>query len=158
MKKSTEPTTILTIHAENGKGVLARILVTLDRPNYYVVALNMSKTDIVGQVVITIEADIPQADCANLVLRLEKIIEVECAKATPVSSLKLLKAGIFKINSEKATPKFWQMVQKYGATVTFEEQHIEVQKTANADDLLDLYNLLDEEYLTAYQETILTSC
>jgi len=158
MRKSTQPTTILVIEAENAKGVLARILVTLDRPNYYVAALNMSKTDVNNQVIITIEAVIPEPESANLVLRLEKIIEVERATARSISSHHLLKAGVFKIDAGKATAKFWQTVQKYGATVTFAEDYLLVQKTGCDNDLQELYNHLDQEYLNTYQETILAGC
>lgn len=156
MKKPTQPITVLTIHAENAKGVLARILGTLDQPNYYVTALTMAKTDTIGQVLITVEVDIPESNIKNLLLRMGKIIEVESAWAQPKAAVaNLLKTGVFEIDPNKADSQFWQLIQKYGATVTFLGERLLVQKTARAGDLLELYNQLDHAYLKTYSEMIL---
>jgi len=157
MKKQTQPNTILIIRAENAKGILTRVLGILDRPNFYVASMTMSKTDIMEQVVIILEAVIPESAINNLLFRLEKIIEVESAMAQLTANIDLLKAGVFEIDVDKADPGFWQVIQKYGATVIFNGQRLLVEKTAQANDLLDLYNLLDQGYLKTYQETLLTT-
>lgn len=154
MKKPSQTTTILTIHAENAKGVLARVLGILDRPNYYVAALTMAKTDINGQVVITLEAAIPEPVVRNLLLRLEKIIEVASASSRLIANEERVKAAVFEIDAEAVDSRFWRLIQKYGADVTFSGGRLVVQKTAQASDLLELYNQLDKAYLITYSETI----
>ena len=153
MKKSIHPTTVITVQAENDKGVLARILGTLDRPNYYVSALTMAKTDIFGQVVITMEIHAPLQEINNLLLRLEKIIEVEAATAHDMAVSRLIKSGVFEVSMEETGPDFWRLIQKFGATVTFQGNTVLVQKTAQAADLQEFYNQLDQVYLQSYNES-----
>lgn len=156
MKKTTSNSVLFSILTENQKGVLARILAIIDRPNYHLETMTMGKTDVNGQVLITLEALIPAAEQSNIACRIEKIIEVEKIECRSLDHTQVLRSGLFQVNLAAADHDFWRLIQKSGATVTGASAgKLLLQKTAQAEDLRELYNILDREYLESYSETTL---
>jgi acetolactate synthase small subunit len=142
---------IIAIYADDKKGLLGQILDILNRRNYTVSSLNVSRTDLREIVLITMEVKLPLNELQNLLRKIEKIIEVHHAIAWLPGELELNKVGFYRVSMRLMGDELWLLLQKYGAVVSkiFEDSLV-IQKTGTDNDLNELYNLLDGEYLLSF--------
>lgn len=142
---------IIAIYADDKKGLLAQILNMFNRRNYGISSLNVSRTDISELVLITMEAKIPLNELQNLLLKIEKVIEVYKAMAWLPGEIELNKVGFYRVSIELLNDELWLLLQKYGASVTkiFDDSLV-IQKTGTDKDLSEFYNRLDGQYLLSF--------
>jgi len=142
---------IIAVYADDKKGLLAQLLNMLNRRNYTISSLNVSRTDIREIVLITIEVKLPLNVLQVLLRKIETIIEVYQAIAYMPDELVLNKVGFYRVTKQVMDDNFWLLLQKYGATVSKIFEHsLVIQKTGTDNDLNEFYNRLDGEHLLSF--------
>jgi len=147
---------VITVYADDKKGLVAQLLMLFNRRDYPIASLNVAHTDINEVVLITLEVAIPATELEPMLHRIEKIIEVYKAKAYPTAEMPLSKIGIYRVARERLEPSFWRVLQKHGATLSgMGESSFLVQKTGTDHDLAELYESLEGPYLLAFCKSTL---
>ncbi|WPV01644.1 acetolactate synthase small subunit [Mucilaginibacter sp. cycad4] len=150
MKKTT-PTKVITVYAEDKKGLLGQILMFLNRKDYPVHQVSAARTDIAHMVLITLEVSIPDDRLPLTIAKLENIIEVYHVSGFTGFEAELWQAGYFHFAKDFANSRFFALMQKHGATIAgVTTEGFVIQKTGTATDLEVFYNLLDGPGLISY--------
>jgi len=141
---------IIAVYADDKKGLLGQILNMLNRRNYTISSLNVSRTDIRELVLITMEIELPLNKLSAILRKIEGIIEVYQAVAY-TDDLALNKVGFYRVTKQMMDDNFWLLLQKYGATVSKIFEHsLVIQKIGTDTDLNEFYNRLDGEHLLSF--------
>lgn len=149
--KKNKSTSIVTIHAEDKKGLLGQILMIFNRSSYDVLQLNVARTDVQDLVLITLEAEIPVAFVHFVKHKIEKIIEVYRCTIYLSSETELNQVGHFRLSKTAMDPATMQLLQKYGAgIVDVKEDAFIVQKIGTEKDLNELYRQLEGVHLLSF--------
>jgi acetolactate synthase small subunit len=134
---------IFSIYAEDKKGLIGHILIYFNRSSYDVQSMNVSRTDISDLVLVTLEAELPEAALAPFREKLKKIVEVY-AVTTYAAGDGLKKNGFYRLNSAALNQSLWALMAKYGANLSsMGEKSFVVSKTGSDKDLAELYELLE---------------
>lgn len=142
---------IIAIYSDDRKGLLGQILDMFNKRCYTIGSLNVSRTDIHDVVLITMEVSLPLDKLQTLLSKIENIIEVHNAVAYPPGELELNKIGFFRVSTQLLGDELWLLLQKYGAIVSkIFDNSLVIQKTGTDNDLNELYNRLDGEYLLSF--------
>jgi acetolactate synthase small subunit len=141
---------IIAVYADDKKGLLGQLLNMLNRRNYTISSLNVSRTDIRELVLITMEIKLPINQLPVLLRKIEGIVEVYQAIAY-TDEPELNKVGFYRVTKQMMDDNFWLLLQKYGATVSKIFEHsLVIQKTGTDNDLNEFYNRLDGEHLLSF--------
>ncbi|MBV8391286.1 MAG: hypothetical protein JO080_15885 [Mucilaginibacter sp.] len=157
MKKQSKPSNqfIFTVYAEDKRGLIGQLMVFFNRRYYDVHSLNVARTDISDLVMLTIEATVPAEEVFTLQEKLKKIIEVHSVTATP-GEVGLKKTGFYRLSVEALDESLWQLMQKYGATLSsLDKDSLVINKTGYDKDLAELYSLLDGPSLLGFCKSAL---
>jgi len=162
MKKQSKPTNqfIFTVYAEDKRGLIGQLMIFFNRRYYDVHSLNVARTDISDLVMITIEAAVPAQEVFTLQEKLKKIIEVYSVTVTP-GDAGLKKTGFYRLSVDVLKEPLWQLIQKYGATLTsIDKDSLVISKTGQDKDLEELYGLLEGPSLLGFCKSglIVESC
>jgi acetolactate synthase-1/3 small subunit len=158
MRKSNSNETpyVITVYADDKKGLLAQLLMLFNRRDIPVHALNVARTDLNEVVLITLEVEMVATEVNPMLHKLKKIIEVYKAMAYLLLDMPLPKVGIYRIAAERMEPAFWLLLQKYGATLSgMGQASFLVQKTGSDQDLRALYEALEGPHLLAFCKSTL---
>lgn len=157
MKKQSKPTSqfILTVYAEDKRGLIGQLMVFFNRRYYDVHSLNVARTDISDLVMLTIEATLPAPEVFTLQEKLKKIIEVYSVTVTP-GDAGLKKTGFYRLSTDVLNEPLWQLIQKYGATLSsIDKDSLVISKTGQDRDLDELYSLLEGPSLLGFCKSAL---
>jgi acetolactate synthase-1/3 small subunit len=152
MKKANQPSNqfIFAIYAEDKKGLVGQVLIYFNRCSYDVKSRNVSRTDISDLVLITLEADLPQASLLPFTERLKKIIEVYALTTYPAGE-GLKKTGFYRLSLKALNNTLWNLMAKYGAALSsMGENSLVISKTGMDKDLSELYSLLEGPHLLGF--------
>jgi len=141
---------IFAIHAEDKKGLIGQILIYFNRSSYDVKSMNVSRTDISDLVLITLDAEVPEAALAPFKEKLKKIIEVYAVSTYPAGE-GLKKTGFYRLAVEALNPRLWALMAKYGAVLSsMGDKSLVICKTGSDKDLAELYSLLEGPHLLGF--------
>jgi acetolactate synthase-1/3 small subunit len=152
MKKANHPNNqfIFAIYAQDKKGLVGQVLIYFNRSSYDVKSMNVSRTDISDLVLITLEADVPEAALSPFKERLKKIVEVY-AVSSYAAGEGLKKTGFYRLALESLNPQLWALMAKYGAVLSsMGEKSLVISKTGSDKDLAELYSLLEGPHLLGF--------
>jgi len=155
MKKDLQQTSnsnlIMAIYADDKKGLLGQILMLFNRRSYTIYDLSVARTDIKDIILITIEAQLSPGEANTITHKIRNIIEVHEVISYPANEVKLNKIAYFKLSGKCLDHGLWTKLQKYGATITeMQSDALIVQKIGTDQDLDELYQQLDGEFLISY--------
>jgi len=157
MKKQSKPTNqfIFTVYAEDKRGLIGQLMVFFNRRYYDVHSLNVARTDISDLVMINIEVALPAQEVFTLQEKLKKIIEVYSVTVTS-GHAGLKKTGFYCLSTGVLDGPLWQLIQKYGATLSsIDKNSLVISKTGQDKDLAELYSLLDGPSLLGFCKSAL---
>ena len=157
MKKQSKTTSqfIFTVYAEDKRGLIGQLMVFFNRRYYDVHSLNVARTDISDLVMITIEASLPASEVFTLQEKLKKIIEVYSVTATSEGA-GLKKTGFYRLSIDVLNEPLWQLIHKYGATLSsIDKDSLVISKTGQDKDLSELYSLLEGPSLLGFCKSAL---
>ena len=157
MKKQSKTTSqfIFTVYAEDKRGLIGQLMVFFNRRYYDVHSLNVARTDISDLVMITIEAALPAHEVFTLQEKLKNIIEVYSVTATP-GDQGLKKTGFYRLSIDVLNEPLWQLIHKYGATLSsIDKDSLVISKTGQDKDLAELYSLLEGPSLLGFCKSAL---
>ncbi|MBS1522276.1 MAG: hypothetical protein JST50_14845 [Bacteroidetes bacterium] len=157
MKKQSKTTSqfIFTVYAEDKRGLIGQLMVFFNRRYYDVHSLNVARTDISDLVMITIEATVPAPEVFTLQEKLKKIIEVHSVAVTP-GEVGLKKTGFYRLSIDALGESLWQLLHKYGATLSsIDKDSLVISKTGQDKDLAELYSLLEGPSLLGFCKSAL---
>ncbi|SDE84756.1 acetolactate synthase, small subunit [Mucilaginibacter pineti] len=147
---------VITVYADDKKGLLAQLLMLFNRRDIPVQSLNVARTDLNEVVMVTIEVEMVATEINPILHKLEKVIEVYKAKAYLSADMPLPKVGIYRVTAERMDPGFWLLLQKHGATLSgMGKSSFLVQKTGSDRDLTALYEELEGPHLLAFCKSTL---
>lgn len=152
MKKATNPQNqyIFALYAEDKKGLVGQVLIYFNRSSYDVKSMNVSRTDISDLVLITLEAEVPEAALLPFKEKLKKIIEVYAVTSYPAGE-GLKKTGFYRLAIQALNPQLWSLMARYGAVLSsMGEASLVICKTGSDGDLAELYGLLEGPYLLGF--------
>ncbi len=152
MKKATthQNQYIFAIYATDKKGLLGQVLIYFNRSSYDVRSMNVSRTDISDLVLITLEAEVPEAALLPFKEKLKKIIEVYAVSVYPAGE-GLKKTGFYRLAVEALNAQLWALMAKYGAALSsMGETSLVICKTGSDKDLAELYGLLEGPHLLGF--------
>jgi acetolactate synthase-1/3 small subunit len=152
MKKATDQQNqfIFAIYAGDKKGLVGQILVYFNRCSYDLKSMNVSRTDISDFVLITLEAEVPASALKPFVEKLKKIIEVYAITTYPAGE-GLKKTGLYRLSVKALNNNLWNLMTKYGATLSnMGESSLVISKTGMDKDLSELYSLLEGPQLLGF--------
>ncbi len=149
---------VITVYAEDKKGLMAQLLMLLNRRDYPVLSLNVARTDVNELILITMEVILPQNELTAILRKMERIIEVYKAIGYQENDMPLSRVGIYRVASERLDAALWTLLQKYGATLSgMAENSFLIQKTGSEKDLSALYEALEGPHLLAFCKSSLMS-
>lgn len=157
MKKQSKTTSqfIFTVYAEDKRGLIGQLMVFFNRRYYGVHSLNVARTDISDLVMITIEAALPAHEVFTLQEKLKKIIEVYSVTVTE-GGAGLKKTGFYRLSVDVLNKPLWQVIHKYGATLSsIDKDSLVISKTGHDKDLAELYSLLEGPSLLGFCKSAL---
>jgi len=157
MKKQSKATSqfIFTVYARDKRGLIGQLMVFFNRRYYEVHSLNVARTDISDLVMITIEVTLSAQEVVTLQEKLKKIIEVYSVRVTS-GNVGLKKTGFYRLSTEGLDEPLWQLIQKYGATLSStDKDSLVISKTGQDKDLAELYSLLDGPSLLGFCKSAL---
>ena len=157
MKKQSKQASqfILTVYAEDKRGLIGQLMVFFNRRYYDVHSLNVARTDISDLVMITVEATLPPSEVSTLREKLKKIIEVYSVTVTP-GNAGLKKTGFYRLSTDVLNTPLWLLIQKYGATLSsIGKDSMVISKTGQDNDLAELYRLLEGPSLLGFCKSAL---
>ena len=157
MKKQSKSTNqfIFSVYAEDKRGLIGQLMVFFNRRYYDVHSLNVARTDISDLVMITIEVALPAQEVVTLQEKLKKIIEVFSVTVTS-GNVGLKKTGFYRLSTDVLDKHLWQLIQKYGATLSsIDKDSLVISKTGQDKDLAELYSLLDGPALLEFCKSAL---
>ena len=152
MKKANHPQNqfIFAIHATDKKGLVGQVLIYFNRSSYDVKSMNVSRTDISDLVLITLEAEVPEAALSPFKEKLKKIIEVYAVTTYPAGE-GLKKTGFYRLAAAALNNQLWALMAKYGAALSsMGEKRLVISKTGSDKDLAELYSLLEGPHLLGF--------
>ncbi|SDE63000.1 acetolactate synthase, small subunit [Mucilaginibacter pineti] len=152
MKKpaTSENQFIFSIHAEDKKGLIGQLLMHFNRSSYDVQSLNVARTDISDLVLITLEACVPEAVIEPFRHKLQKIVEVYAVNFCPAND-GLRKVGFYRLAKPALDARLWELMNKFGATLSSIAEHsLVISKTGSDKDLAELYALLEGPHLLGF--------
>ena len=136
---------LFTIRCENQKGMLNRILSVFERPNYGILSINQSVTDINGIILIIIESKIPAAKAEVLLTKIECIVGVI---DLVISYGDFLRSAFFQLSAKGLNDELWKLIGAHGASlVSMSENTLLIQKSGKIGELNNLYRVLQSEGL-----------
>lgn len=145
---------LLTIKAEEAPGVLARVLTMLSRRRIEMESVSMSKTDLIGVILISGEIYIDANEGKNLQFQLAKIIEVIIVHIVPAQSVTMHKTAFFKLSADVLREEPENSIQKYGAQlVKVSKDAFIISKTGSEETIKELYNKLDGKHLIGFAQS-----
>jgi acetolactate synthase-1/3 small subunit len=113
-------------------------------------SLNVSRTDISDLVLVTLEAEVPEAAIMPFREKLKKIIEVYAVTVYPAGE-GLKKTGFYRLSATALNGRLWALMAKYGATLSsMGENSLVICKTGSDKDLAELYALLEGPHLMGF--------
>jgi len=145
MKKANHPNNqfIFAIYAEDKKGLIGHIMIYFNRNSYDVQSLNVSRTDISDLVLVTLEAELPEAALAPFREKIEKIVEVYAVTVYPAGD-GLKKTGFYRLNATALNTPLWSLMAKYGAALSsMGADSFVISKSGSDKDLAELYALVE---------------
>lgn len=157
MKKQSNPANqfIFTVYAEDKRGLIGQLMVFFNRRYYDVHSLNVARTDISDLVMLTIEVTLPAGEIFTLQEKLKKIIEVYSVTVTS-GDAGLKKTGFYRLSLNVLNEPLWQLIQKYGATLSgIDKDSLVITKTGQDKDLAELYSLLEGPSLLGFCKSAL---
>lgn len=157
MKKQSKTTSqfILTVYAEDKRGLIGQLMVFFNRRYYDVHSLNVARTDVSDLVMLTIEVTLPASEVFTLQEKLKKIIEVYSVTVTPRGA-GLKKTGFYRLSVDVLNEPLWLLIQKYGATLSsIDKDSMVISKTGQDKDLDELYGLLEGPSLLGFCKSAL---
>ncbi len=160
MKKATHhlfKKHIITVYADDKKGLLNQLLMIINRKSYEVCSLNVSRTDMHDVVIIALEVMLPPADVYFIIQKMNNIIEVYKTISHLAEETQLLRIGQYRVAKNHLSQVVYSL-HRYGATITeiLDDSFI-IQRTGTAYDLNELLNFLDGEHLLSYCSSALIS-
>ena len=130
-------------------------MVFFNRRYYDVHSLNVARTDISDLVMLTIETALPAGEVFTLQEKLKKIVEVYSVTVTP-GDAGLKKTGFYRLSIDVLNEPLWQLIQKYGATLSsIDKDSLVISKTGQDKDLAELYSLLEGPSLLGFCKSAL---
>lgn len=153
-----EKSHVITIYADDKKGLMAQLLMFFNRRDYPVLSLNVARTDLNEVILITLEVILPESQLHTMLCKIERIIEVYKATGYHETDMPLSKIGVYRVASERLDAALWLLLQKYGATLSgMAKESFLIQKTGSEKDLADLYEELEGPHLLAFCKSSLMS-
>lgn len=152
MKKPATPNNqyIFAIYAEDKKGLVGHVMIYFNRSSYDVLSMNVSRTDISDLVLITLEAEVPDAALLPFKEKLKKIIEVYAVTSYPAGE-GLKKTGFYRLAVEALNAPLWALMARYGAALSsMGEKSLVICKTGSDKDLAELYAVLEGPHLWGF--------
>jgi len=152
MKKASQPSNqfIFALYAEDKKGLIGQILIYFNRSSYNIKSMNVSRTDISDLVLITLEAEVPEAALSPFKEKLKKIIDVYAVSSYPAGE-GLKKTGFYRLAAAALNNQLWSLMAKYGAALSsMGEKSLVISKTGSDKDLAELYSLLEGPHLLGF--------
>jgi len=141
---------IFSIYAQDKKGLIGQILVYFNRSSYDVQSLNVSRTDISDLVMVTLEAELPEAALVPFREKLKKIVEVSAVKVYPAGD-GLKKTGFYRLEIAALNANLWALMAKYGASLSsMGENSLVISKTGSDKDLAELGALVEGPHLLGF--------
>jgi len=157
MKKQSKSTNqfVFTVYAGDKRGLIGQLMVLFNRRYYDVSSLNVARTAISDLVMITIEVTLPAYEVVTLQGKLKKVIEVYSVTVTS-GNVGLKKTGFYRLSTDVLDKHLWQLIQKYGATLSsIDKDSLVISKTGQDKDLAELYSLLDGPSLLGFCKSAL---
>lgn len=147
---------IITIVTENKKGLLNVVTAIFNKSNFDIENINISRTNVAGIIFITLEVLLPYAALQTTLRKLEKIIEVHSALSFTGNEARLRMVSLFKLSNEIKMDSIWGTLKKYKINITHTfENSIIIEKSGLEEEITELYNLLNGDYLLSFCKTAL---